>query len=379
MLRNPRAKADSEAEAFVFDRPCNWRTTLMAQSLVSMVMQSFGPSTIDRLAGALGATQDSAQKGVSAAVPALLTGLVGMVARPGGADRLATAVQQQDPSILDNLSTMIGSGGHQALSENGGTLLTSLLGTQASDGLVGSIAKYAGLGLGSASGLMGLIVPVVMAVLRRQQTGVGLDAGGLGRMLAEQKETIAGSMPAGFSLPALGGIRGAAETLKQAVPTTPIATIQRSAIPAWAYALGGLVILALIGYWILGARGPQRVATQTPGVQGSLMVGQVDVAKQLSTIVDNTTKSLNGVTDAASAKTALPQLNEAISQLDGVKGLIGQMPAEGKKTLSSIAGDAKPRLLQLIDKVQAMPGVADVLRPTLDTFKARLDTFTTPV
>jgi len=52
-----------------------------------------------------------------------------------------------------------------------------------------------------------------------------------------------------------------------------------------------------------------------------------------------------------------------------------QIPADGTKTLTSIVGNAKPALQQSITKVEAMPRVSDVLKPTLDSLQVRLDVF----
>jgi sporulation protein YlmC with PRC-barrel domain len=47
--------------------------------------------------------------------------------------------------------------------------------------------------------LMGLVTPVIMAVLGREQRAAGLDASGLARMLMGQKDETKAAMPAGLS------------------------------------------------------------------------------------------------------------------------------------------------------------------------------------
>ena len=103
------------------------------------------------------------------------------------------------------------------------------------------------------------------------------------------------------------------------------------------------------------------------------MVGQLDVGKRVSSAFDSATKSLNDVTDAASARNSLPQLNDAVAQLEKVQTMSDQLPSDDKKALTSIASDAKPALLQNIQRVEGMPGVTVVLKPTLDKLQARLD------
>jgi hypothetical protein len=347
----------------------------MAQSLVSMASQCFSPSIIDGMAGAFGNSADAIQKGVAAGIPALLAGFAGFAAEPGGADRLASAARQQDPGIIDNLQNFVSGGGQQAVSDKGRTMLSLMFGSQASDGLIGTIGTYSGLGQESAMNLMGFLAPVVMAVLGRQQAKEGLEAAGLGRVLADQKHAIAAAMPS--------EIRGdAAMALDQAPPkkVRPAATHSR------AYAIAALVLIALLGY-LFWDRQPRELARQdgapaapanaplAPGIRATVIVGQTDLSKQLSDILDSASQSLAGVTDAVTARNALPQLQDAVAQLDKLRRLIDQVPADGRKTLTGIVRNANPGLKQSIDRVHAMRA-AEVLKPTLDSLQVRLDVFT---
>jgi hypothetical protein len=70
-------------------------------------------------------------------------------------------------------------------------------------------------------------------------------------------------------------------------------------------------------------------------------------------------------------------LQEVTAQIDKVDGLIGQLSAEQRKLLAGIVNPLIPTLNQLFDKVLAIPGVADVLKPTIDALKAKLAVLTT--
>jgi hypothetical protein len=83
-----------------------------------------------------------------------------------------------------------------------------------------------------------------------------------------------------------------------------------------------------------------------------------------------------GITDAASARAALPKLQEVAAQIDKVSGLTVQLSAERRKLLAGIVTPSLPTLNQLLDKVLAIPGVAEVLKPTIDTLKAKLSVLT---
>jgi hypothetical protein len=388
----------------------------MAQSVITLVMQQFGPTVLGKLSGVLGESQGATEKAVSGGIPALLAGLASAASKPGGADRLAGAVQQQDPGILDNLSTMLGSGAQQ-VSENGRSAMTSLLGGSSFDGLTGAISSFSGINRGSATSLIGLIAPVVMGVLGSRQKAAGADAGGLARMLLGEKDTIAAAMPpgmgqllgasgildsvrdrlapvAGAAAKPVGAAAGLADASASPSASPPPAseTVQSYAAkptspregPArWWLGIAAAVILAVLAYWLWGNQGPRQVAqrpadhgiagSSVPPAASSTVVGNVDVGQQLSGVVDRTSQALKSVTDATSAKNALPQLQEQIAQLDQMNGLAAQVPSDGKHALNGIVASGMPPLQQLMEKVEAIPGVADVLKPTLETLKTKLN------
>ena len=101
-------------------------------------------------------------------------------------------------------------------------------------------------------------------------------------------------------------------------------------------------------------------------------MGGIDVSKQVTDSIANLRSSLGGVTDVASAQAVLPKLRDITTQIDQVDGLIGQMTPEQKKLLAGIVSSLMPTLNQLFDKVLAIPGVSDVLKPTIDLIKAKL-------
>jgi hypothetical protein len=129
-----------------------------------------------------------------------LTGLANIASTPGGARHLANAVAQQPSNIFEGLANnLTGSAQTTQLAEKGTGLLSSLFGGGALDTLASTVSKFAGIGEGTTQTLMGLLTPLIMAVLGREQRSANLDAGGLARMLTSQKDEIAAAMPAGLS------------------------------------------------------------------------------------------------------------------------------------------------------------------------------------
>src|SRR5215467_12199469 len=360
----------------------------MAINLVSLVMQFLTPDMIGRIATALGVDRNIAQAAVSAVVPALLAGFSKTATQPGGAQKLVDAARQQT-GTLGNFANMLGTGGQSSLIEKGSQMLSTLLGGQDQNSLARAVAKFAGLGQGPTGSLLGMLAPIVMGTIGQQrQQGRSLDASGITSLLSSQKDNIVAALPAGFAN-LLGGtglldsLGGAARTATAAAGQTARVTAsaaraigdtgQRAASVSrnWLYWLIPLLaILAVLIY--LFAKPAEQVAQQgVTAVQG-LTVGGLDIGKQVTDSVTNLRTALGGITDAASARAALPKLQEVTAQIDKVDGLLGQLSPEQRKVLAGMVNPLMPPLNQLFDKVLAIPGVAELLKPTIDALRAKL-------
>src|SRR6516164_6892324 len=362
----------------------------MAINLVSLVMQFLTPDMIARIASALGVDRTNTQTAIGAAVPGLLAGLSGVAAQPDGAQKLVDTVRQQT-GALGSFANMIGASGQSSLIEKGSQILSSLLGGRDQTALAGAVSKYAGLGQNRGS-LLGMLAPIVMGTIGQQQGTRSLDAGGIASLLSSQKDNIVAALPAGFAN-LLGGtglldsLGGAARTATAAAGQTARVTTsaaraigdtgQRAAAVSlnWLYWLIPLLaIVALLIYFF--ARPAEQVVQ--PGVPTipSLTVGGLDIGKQVTDSITNLRTTLTGVTDAASARAALPNLQEVTTQIDKVDGLLGQLSPEQRKVLAGVVNPLMPSLNQLFDKVLAIPGVAELLKPTIDALRAKLTLLT---
>jgi hypothetical protein len=87
------------------------------------------------------------------------------------------------------------------------------------------------------------------------------------------------------------------------------------------------------------------------------------------------TSTLSGITDAASAEAALPKLDQLSTQIDGLKGLFGKLPAAARSTITKAVADSTGKLMELITKVSAIPGVGEKLQPVLDGIVKKLKDF----
>jgi hypothetical protein len=361
----------------------------MAINLVSLIMQFLTPDMIGRIASALGLDRSNTQTAIGAAIPGLLAGLSGVAAQPGGAQKLVDTVRQQT-GALGSFANMVGASGQSSLIEKGSQILSSLLGGRDQTALAGAVGKYAGLGQNASGSLLGMLAPIVMGTIGQQQGTRSLDAGGIASLLSSQKDNIAAALPAGFAnllggtglLDSLGGAARTAAAGQTARVTTSAAraigdTGQRAAAVSlnWLYWLIPLlaIVAALIYFFVKPA---EQLAQQgVTAVQG-LTVGGLDIGKQVTDSVTNLRTALAGITDASSAQMALPKLREVTAQIDKVDGLLGQLSPEQRKVLAGVVNPLMPPLNQLFDKVLAIPGVAELLKPTIDALRAKLAVLT---
>lgn len=169
----------------------------MTDNLVSAISRFLTPDLIGKLASASGLDRGTTQSAVGAGVPAILSSLADLAAKPGGARQLADAIAEQPAGMLSNLAQTLGTSSMSA--ERGSSLLSSLLGGGVLNTLVATLSRFVGIGEGSTRTLMGLLAPVIFGVLGREQRAAGLETGGLARMLMGQRDQFTAAMPVGLS------------------------------------------------------------------------------------------------------------------------------------------------------------------------------------
>src|SRR5580704_1831749 len=373
----------------------------MATNLVSSVMQFLTPDMVARIARTLGIDPDVAQKVVSAAVPAILASFAGLAAKPAGAQQLSETVQQQRPDMLSQITSLIGGPDQKAIADTGSGLLSTLLGGSGLNGLVSAMSTFAGINQSASKTVLGLIAPMVVGALGQQQRSGGLDANGLANLLSSQKGQIAAAMPSGLAnmmgargmLDALdGGLRRGAETAGATAGRMPgtmsdtamgasqvaYATARKPLAASWPLWILGLIVLAGLGWYFLGGR-RNHVTEQTRGLINKATEDVAtnppnasDVSADLTASVDTVRKTLQGITDPASARAALPKLQQATERLDKINSLAAQLPPSSRKELASLVEASMPALNRLCDQALSNPQIAGLAKPEIDALRARL-------
>lgn len=356
----------------------------MATNLVSLVMQFLTPDMIGRIASALGFDRNTAQSTVAASVPSLLAGLTGVASQPGGPQKLADAATQHS-GALENFAGALSAGNQSSLIEQGSQMLSSLLGSRDLGSLVGAIGKYTGVGQGGIGSLLGMLAPVVMGTIAQQPGAT--QPGRIASLLAGQKDNITAAIPPGLSkqlsstglLDSLGGAARAAtstgsEWASSAARTA--ADASRDTSNNWLYWLIPAAAIAALAVYFL-TKPTEQVAQDTTPAGQSVAVNASDVGRQVTDNLSNLHQTLSGITDADSAKAALPKLQEAAAQIDKAQTMSGKLSPEQRKVVAGLVNPVMPSLNQLFDKILAIPGVSAELKPAVDAIKAKLAVLTT--
>ena len=370
----------------------------MATNLVSSVMQFLTPDMVAKIARTLGIDPDVAQKVVSAAVPVILASFAGLAAKPAGAQQLSQTLEQQRPDMLSQITSAIGGPDQKAIADTGSGLLSTLLGGSGLNGLSSAVGNFAGINQSAGKSVLGLIAPMVMGVLGQQQRSGGLDANGLANLLASQKDQIAAAMP-----PALASIMGARGMLDgtlgrgsdtastaagrmagtmsdMAMRTSQVANAaaRRPLAAPWPLWVLGLIVLAGLAWYFSGDRDKQ-VAEQTrglfnkaPGDVATNTPNAADVSADLTASVKTARETLQGITDPASARAALPKLQQATDRLDKINSLAAQLPSGSRKELASQVEALMPALNRLCDQALSNPQIAALAKPAIDALRVRL-------
>jgi hypothetical protein len=362
----------------------------MATNLVSEIVEVLSPTIASRIASALGLNPTSVQKAIVATVPALLAALISYVSKPQGANKLYEVVKKQEPGMLSSLASC--ESGQKALIDQGASVLTSLLGGKTLSALAGAVGQYVGIGEGGAKNLLGLLGPVVLGVLGREQRDKGLDAPGLANLLASQKSNVSAALPAGFSkyLSEPGILDDVTTSRTRFASRAPAP----SAPSIWPWLLGALVLLALgaLAWQLWAGRHRQVVETANQKIEErvspsgeapyaglfaklrGIKAGDVDVGELATSAVNDLYSSLQGIKDEATAKAHLPGLTKASSEFDQLTALLDRLSPENRNAIAETFASIRPNLDQLLDKALAIPGVAAVIKPAVDAIRSKLDT-----
>jgi len=105
-----------------------------------------------------------------------------------------------------------------------------------------------------------------------------------------------------------------------------------------------------------------------------LTVDGVDLGADFGKWVDSIKETLNGVKDSETAQAAATKLKESETKLTSLLGMVEKLPAAAKPAFAGIVKTALTGLQELADKVNAIPGAGEHIKPVLDGIIAKLQT-----
>ena len=151
--------------------------------LVEGIMKQLGPAGVAQIAKGLGADESAIGGAVTAAIPAIIAGMANNSRQPQGADALSNALNDHSPSIFGDLGALLGAGG----AGDGAKILGHVLG-QRQPAVEQNLSQQSGLNINLIMKLLPILAPLVMGYLSKQKQEQGLDAGGLGQVLTQERQ-----------------------------------------------------------------------------------------------------------------------------------------------------------------------------------------------
>jgi hypothetical protein len=354
-------------------------------NLIEMLSKQVGSESLGKLAGLLGEDPDKTKSAFGALLPTLLAGFAGTASSPEGARQLNDAVDQAPDEPDAGLAAMLG-GGEPKGDPLG--LLGDLLGGGGNviEKLVSIVSGFIGIKDESVKKMLMLGVPLVLGFFKKQKQKHDLDAAGLSRMLASQKDQIAAAMPEGLGkrlagtegLGSLGsmarGLMGSAgDATRQAGDAArQAATAGGGAGSSMAKRIVPIAIIILLGLlaWKLFNRKPQEnVAPPSETV----MMLQDD----LKSMFTATTEQVTRISDADSARAAVPELRKLAAQAGSLASGVNKLSAEARKTISETIKPLLATLRPALDRTMAIPGVSEVIQPIIGPMLETLEQLAT--
>jgi hypothetical protein len=159
--------------------------------ILDTVGQQLGGDTLKQISQQLGTDEGTAAKAVSVALPLLIAGLRRNASTPDGSAALDQALSRDHDS-----SPLLGAP-HQAVANpdafNAGGILGHIFGQRQAP-IQQGVAKASGIDLQSASKVLMILAPLVMASLARARSAQGANASA-GQVLQSEQQNIERQVP----------------------------------------------------------------------------------------------------------------------------------------------------------------------------------------
>lgn len=278
----------------------------MNANLLQLAQQALGGDFAKLVGQFLGESESATTSALSGLLPAVLGGVAQKGATSDGAAALLSMINgaNLDTSVLGNVAGLFGAGGSgaNALMKAGtASLVPALFGDKAS-GLVNALAGMSGVKSTSATNLLAIVVPLILAFLKKFIGEKSLNANSLSSLLSGQGQYLQGSLDnritsaLGFASPAafLGSLgRQAADVARRtgaavaggataaAATATAAATQAKSGFGRWLPWLIALGVIFFLWQWFAGRSTPPapapvpKAAAPAPAPVSTVFPGKV--------------------------------------------------------------------------------------------------------
>jgi OmpA-OmpF porin, OOP family len=212
------------------------------------------PQILGQISKMLGLPEGVAQKGLAAAIPAILGGLMTKGSTESGAGALIDLMKTNkiDGGMLDNLGGLLGGAGAGAM---GGSILKSILGGNA-DAVSNLVGSVSGMPNDAANKLMAFAAPAVLGGVAQAAPAGGFTPAGLVGLLDSQKDHLEKFAPPGLGallgLGGLGGLGAAAASMAGAA-THAAGSAGHAAGAAYGAGAAAASNAWSLGPWLIGA------------------------------------------------------------------------------------------------------------------------------
>ncbi|MEE9447611.1 MAG: DUF937 domain-containing protein [Arenicellales bacterium] len=363
----------------------------MAFNIMDLVKEQVTDAVMGQISSALGESSETTSSALSGAIPAILSGLMGVAGNDSGAKSILGALNDQDDGLLGNLGDLLGGNDQSSMIDMGTKVLGGLMGNGGLGNLVGALAGFSGMGKKSSSSLVGLLAPILLGVIKRKVFGgnSGGTLGALTSLFAGQKDNISAAMPSGMNdqLKTSGFFEGlnlgnAADTgraaMNQAQSQVSEAASGGSSMLRKLVPLLILGALAWFGLKMFGGGGASHENTMNTNTTMSTntesnMTQMPDYGDQLGSIFKDTTGALTRITDIESAKAQLPNLKNIVSDVDGFSSTFVGLGSRVREPVITLAKGAFDELGPLMGKTLEIPGVGPIIQPTTDSLMEKLN------
>lgn len=165
----------------------------MSLNIIDLIKGQLGSALVTQAASQLGESESGISKAISGLLPAVVGGLANNSDNPTVLDAISNSPSQ---GVLGNLLGFA--------SENNWVqgLLASIFGDKL-NGLVNSIATYAGISNNSSASLLNLVTGATVGSVGKYAADNNLDQSGISSLLNDQKGIVSSLLPAGLSLASL--------------------------------------------------------------------------------------------------------------------------------------------------------------------------------